>query len=770
MVKKNSWGIKQRVVFLALAPALTIALALTPYFLFLRYGDVDAALLSRGTVLARQLAQAAEYGAFSGNRIELQRLLSAVAGEEDVVAASLHDSAAHLLVGAGAPRLKGDIAALPDGWHGPAGDGGIAAFHAKIYRHPLAFDDPFQPPATEAALPGKLLGSVTLEMSRARLVARKQEILVVTLLATLLVLAAAALLARRLGRDITEPVLALENTVEHLRSGNLDARAPRHPSGTLASLETGFNEMAAALAESQRRSANALADSEAELSRQLRFAQAMFDAQAEAGIGLMIIEQGKIVFANRAIERIFGYGPEEIKSVTSFIALIHPDDRARIMGNHLRRLAGETCENRCDFILMRRNGSEGYADLAMATIATGDHVQMLAVIVDITERKRAETRLAEAHRELLVKKEEAERASQAKSRFLAATSHDLRQPLHALTLFAAELEAMAATPEQQRLSAQIGTAAGAMGELLDALLDVSRLDTGDIVPHRQPMDLAPLLESIAAAHRQSARAKGLRLKLHPTAAWVESDPHLLRRMVSNLIANAVRYTRRGGVLVGVRRCGGDMRIEIWDSGIGIDPAHLPHLFQEFYQVGNPERDAAKGLGLGLAITDHLGRILGHRIGVRSRPGHGSVFSITLPGIVPGEASARKPLPASPSGAHILVVGEDGDASRNLCGLLDSWGYQGVAVTPGAQLESAMDDAPELIILDDCRLDSIPVARIADTPSLLVLLGGDGGAKPDRPLPGQITVAGHLPKPLRPGRLRALLHHLLVEKEDGAAIP
>ncbi|WIM05304.1 MAG: ATP-binding protein [Candidatus Nitricoxidivorans perseverans] len=759
-MKSNSWGIKQRVVFLALAPAVTIALALTPYFLFLRYDDVDTALLSRGAALTRQLAPAAEYGAFSGNRAELQRLLNAVASEEDVAAVSLHDSAGSLLASAGSPRMGGDVTALPDGWHGSAGDGEIAAFHAKIFRQPLTFDDPFQLPATtEAAAPAKLLGSVTLEMSRARLVARKREILLVTLLATLAVLAAAALLARRLGRDITEPVLALENAVEHLRSGNLDARAPRHPSGTLASLETGFNEMAAALAASQRRSANALADSEAELSRQLRFAQAMLDAQAEAGIGLMIVEQGRIVFANQAIGRIFGYGPDEIKSMANFIALIHPDDRARIMGNHLRRLAGETCENRCDFTLMRRNGTEGYADLAMATIAIGDHVQMLAVIVDITERKRAETRLAEAHRELLVKKEEAEHASQAKSRFLAATSHDLRQPLHALSLFAAELEAMAVTPEQQRLSAQIGTAAGAMGELLDALLDVSRLDTGDIVPHRQQVALGPLLESISAAHRQSARAKGLRLRLHPTTAWVESDPHLLRRMVGNLIANAVRYTHHGGVLVGVRRSGGSVRIEVWDSGIGIDAVHLPHLFQEFYQVGNPERDAAKGLGLGLAITDHLGRLLGHKVEVRSRPDHGSVFSITLPGIVPG-VSMEESSPALPAGARVLVVGTDGGASHILCGLLASWGYEAIAVEPGAQMKEAMDTAPDLIILDDCCLDLMPPATCVTgpCPSLILL-----GKKPEAPFPTHIPVAGHLPKPLRPARLRALLHHLLVEK-------
>lgn len=572
--RPTSWSIKQRIVSLSLAPAITIALALIPYFMFLRYGDVDSALTSRGAAMARQLAPAAEYGAFSGNRAELLRLLNAVAAEEDVAAVSLHDPVGNLLTSVGNRRLEGNVAALPDGWQGLVGDGGIEAFHAKIYRYPLAFDDPFQPPAA-ADSSGKLLGSVTLEMSRARLMERKREILIVTLMTTLAVLVAATLIALRLGQR------------------TLDA-------------------------------------------------------------------------------------------------------------------------------------------------------------------------LAEAHENLLARKEEADRANRAKSRFLAATSHDLRQPLHALILFAAEIGVQATTPEQRRLSAQIGTAAGAMGELLDALLDVSRLDTGDIVPHPQPVALEPLLEEVTAAHRESARLKGLRLTLRPTTAWVESDPHLLRRMCSNLVANAVRYTRQGGVLVGVRRSGGDMRIDVWDTGIGIEPDHLPHIFQEFYQVGNPERDAAKGLGLGLAITQHLGRILGHEIRVRTRPGRGSLFSILLPEIIPG-ALAEEPLPAPPSGARIRIASPDADLRRNLCGLLLSWGYQAMADEPGACETPDVD----LVILDGP--ESIPPPAAGPRP-LRVLLG-------DKPAtPAQSPVDGHLQKPPKPAQLRALLHHLLIEREededcgDGALTP
>lgn len=758
-MRLRPWGIKERAIFLALAPATVIALALTVYFVLLRYGDVDAALQNRGHSLVRQLAPAAEYGAFSGNRGELLRLVQAAAREPDVVSIAIYDATGRLLASAGSPSNLVDATALADDRQILAGNGTIEIFHAAINRPLLAFDDPFQS-AENASQADRSLGSVVLELSRANVEARKREILGVTLLATLLVLALATLLARRLVRDITEPVLALEATVARLRSGHYDARAPLHPSGTLVSLETGFNEMAEALAESHHRSASALAHSEAELARQLSFAQTLLDAQSDAGIGLMIIEHGRVVFANHAIEQTFGYNAEEMAAMPTFLAIVHPDDRMRVMHNHLRRLQGDEFNNHYDVAFQRKDGSYGHADLTVATLPTSGHLQILGMVVDITERKEAETRLAEAHRQLLIQKEDAERASEGKSRFLAAASHDLRQPLHALTLFATELAPRLTKPKERRLASQIVTAAGAMAELLDSLLDVSRLDIDALHAQRRSVALGPFLETIADSHRRSAQAKGLRLICRPTQLWADTDPHLLRRMVGNLVSNAVRYTHRGGVLVGVRCRGESLRIEVWDTGIGINADHLPFLFQEFYQVGNPERDSAKGLGLGLSIVERLGQVLDHPVSVRSWEGHGSVFAITVPQAAPALPVQAEPPAGLPFRARVAVCTIDGNSYGDICGLLDAWGYERECGNSEADLQQLLATGPAVLI---CDASLLPQAAhlIADAPlrPLLVALG-----EGEESLPDGFAIDGQLTLPARPARLRALLHHLLLEEE------
>ncbi|MBI4996057.1 MAG: HAMP domain-containing protein [Rhodocyclales bacterium] len=631
-MKNRSWGIQQRAIFLALAPAAVIAVALTAYFLIVRYADVEEALQNRGQALVRQLAPAAEYGAFSGNRADLARLAQAAAREPDVVSVSIYDAAGQLLANAGVSRtLATDVPTSLR--QTPAGNGSVETFQATINQPVQPFDDPFLAMDPSTAQGDKPLGRVVLELSRADLKARKREILGVTLLVTLAVLAAGLLLAHRLGRDIIEPVLALEDAVARIRAGSLDVRIPPHRSGTLVSLETGFNEMATALEASHRRSASALAHSEAELARQLEIAKA--------------------------------------------------------------------------------------------------------------------------------KKEEAERASEAKSRFLAAASHDLRQPLHALTLFATELTSSMTKARDLQLASQIVTAAGAMGELLNALLDVSRLDIAAVQPHRQPVALEPLLEMIADSHHQSARAKGLRLRHRPTALWVDTDPQLLRRMIGNLVANAVRYTNDGGVLIGARRHGERVRIEVWDTGIGIDEAHLPYLFHEFYQVANPERDSAKGLGLGLSIVARLGEILDHPVEVLSKPGRGSVFSVSVPVAAPLAPALSEPPPGLPFRPSVMVRLQDIDRCGEICNLLDAWGYERHCACSNDELARLLDDEPAAVI---CDRDSLPAIAAhlpgRGMPPLLVAIDEAGGSAGEVAIP----VDAHLSLPFRPARLRALLHHLLVEDE------
>ncbi|MBL8492225.1 MAG: hybrid sensor histidine kinase/response regulator, partial [Rhodocyclaceae bacterium] len=376
---------------------------------------------------------------------------------------------------------------------------------------------------------------------------------------------------------------------------------------------------------------------------------------------------------------------------------------------------------------------------------------VLVVAFDSTKRKLDEERLALAHAELREQKEAAERGSLAKSRFLAAASHDLRQPLHALSLFASELEAVA-QPAQRRLVQQLGTAAESMHEMLAALLDISRIDLAGLEPKVLSFPLAPFLEKILAGHIDQARRKNLRIALVPCSVWARSDPRLLERIVANLLSNAIRYTAEGAIAMGVRRAGDNLRLEIWDTGIGMEERHIPLVFQEFYQVANPERDARKGLGLGLSIVDRLAQALAHPIKVRSVPGRGSVFSVELPRALPqSPAPSRASAREAEAHSEVLVVAPADQERSRLCDKLIEWGIHVTAVAnPAEALRTAAGAA--LIICDDSMLDILAAQMSASglPPPPLLVIGNPAGK----------DAATHIVKPVRPAKLRALLQHLL----------
>lgn len=595
-------------------------------------------------------------------------------------------------------------------------------------------------------------------LAAAAAAAKRQEILIVTLLAALSVVALAGAFAWRLVRQVVLPARRIEVAMNMIRSGNYGIRLPGR--GAQAELELAINGLALSLTKARQQAATDLAAQQAELLHKLEVAQAMLDAQARSGVGLAIVEYGRIVFANTAVERMSGYSLSELQAMSHFVQLAHPDDRERIMLNHFKGLAGKEGDDRYDFVLFRRDGSLRNVQFAQTSIASRDGPRMLVILLDITDRKQTEAQLAEAHRQLMQRTEEAERTSLAKSRFLVAASHDLRQPLHALSLFAAEFETTAATPDQKRLAGQIGAATGAMGELLDALLEVSRLDTADIRPQRQRHALGPLLESVVEAQRGSAEAKGLSIACVATQAWTESDPQLLRRLLGNLISNAVRYTHTGGIVVGARREGDGLRIEVWDSGIGIEAMQLPLVFQEFYQVANRERDAGKGLGLGLAIVDRIARLLGHRLQVRSTPQRGTVFGLSIPRVAATPLEHIAPAPAGPvNPVRILVAGGVVTEVESLGNLIESWGYRVLRANDEGQLRKHMAAMPDVVVCDESLIKGL-VHSLAGRPRRpQAVLVGD---MEETELPGSFVLDGRLAKPIKPGRLRALLHHLVDE--------
>ncbi|MEW6590366.1 MAG: ATP-binding protein [Pseudomonadota bacterium] len=388
-----------------------------------------------------------------------------------------------------------------------------------------------------------------------------------------------------------------------------------------------------------------------------------------------------------------------------------------------------------------------------------------------TQRNELEARVREATADLAAKKDMAERANVAKSRFFAAASHDLRQPLHALSLFVAALKARNQQPETQTLIDNIEASTAAMELLFNALLDISRLDAGTIEAHPVHFPLQKLMQDLEHQFKALAEEKGLRLRFRPCNATLYSDPLLIERILANLVANAIRYTDDGGVLIGCRRRGHLLRISVIDTGRGIPADQQESVFQEFVQLHNPARDRSKGLGLGLAIVSRLGRLLGHRVDLRSRPHHGSAFSIDVPlGDARLIAPPAPPAPPVhlPADALVLLVDDESAILRGMAELFDHWGIDLVTARSASEAEhwlAGLDRAPDVIV-SDYRLpdDTDGLAVIErlrqrygrDVPAILI----SGDTAPDTIL--RITRAGipMLHKPLRPAKLRALLTHLI----------
>ena len=397
-------------------------------------------------------------------------------------------------------------------------------------------------------------------------------------------------------------------------------------------------------------------------------------------------------------------------------------------------------------------------------------------------RQDLEQRIAVATLELREKKEEAETATLAKSRFLAAASHDLRQPTHALGMFVARLSQLPHDAETRNLIGNLEASVRALQDLLDALLDISRLDAQAVQVQLRPFALADVFEQLRVGLTPTAFEKGLRLRVRPTDVWVESDPGLLHRILLNLMVNAVRYTREGGVLLACRLAdnGQLARIEVWDSGIGIALEDHQAIFKEFFQVGNTERDRNKGLGLGLNIVERTAHLLGYRLQLRSTLGLGNRFSIEVPLAPPGAArDVPNPLDAKTfddlAGLLVLVIEDDALAREALVSLLVSWGVVvGVAEDLSSALWQLQNGLVPDVIVSDYRLrdgengiETVRQLRVAvGKPIPACLMSGDT----DPNLMQSAKEAGLtlLHKPVRPAKLRSLIRRLAVQGQvDGS---
>ncbi len=420
----------------------------------------------------------------------------------------------------------------------------------------------------------------------------------------------------------------------------------------------------------------------------------------------------------------------------------------------------------------------GQGDLGhRISIRTGDDFEALG-----EQFNRMATQLQESYATLEHKVDERTRelalANLAKSRFLAAASHDLRQPLHALGLFVSQLRTHVGTPEGGRLVERVDAAISAMNELFNALLDISKLDAGVLTPQRSGFPIERLLQRIETTFAGTAEESGLSFKVVPSGAWVSSDFLLLERIVLNLVSNAVRYTGDGGVLIGCRRRGDNLRIEVYDTGPGIADDQQRDIFAEFYQIGASDRRAHGGLGLGLAIVERLCRLLDHPVELTSALGRGSRFAVTVP-LAAAHSSAVEHAPAPAldvvSSKLIVVIDDDALVLEGMGGLLRSWGCRVVAASSAdaalAEL-AARGERPDLAISDYRLADGYTgiavIERIRDAygrtiPAFLI----SGDTAPARLQEARAGGYHLLHKPVPPIALRAMLTQLLKKHEAAA---
>ena len=388
--------------------------------------------------------------------------------------------------------------------------------------------------------------------------------------------------------------------------------------------------------------------------------------------------------------------------------------------------------------------------------------------IELMEKLRLETSIAQQARV------EAEQANTSKSKFLAAASHDLRQPIHAQGLFLDILSRSGLNPQQQQSLDCAIAASQASAEMLNTMLDFSRIEAGVVQPHVVSFRLQPLLNKIEREFARQADAKGLVYLSRETVLGADSDPALIELILRNLVSNAIRYTDAGGLLVACRKQHGQVLLEVWDTGIGIKAEHQREVFREFHQMGNPERDRRKGLGLGLSIVEGLARTLGHPLLLSSKPGRGSMFRLSLPlatGVCVNSTVVLAQRKEQLRNVRVLVVDDDEAVRTGTLHLLRDWGCVAEAAESIEEaLVLAGKHVPEVVISDyrlreqRTGLQAIAALRSVLGQSLPALLI-TGDTAPDRlreALSGDIPL---LHKPVSANQLYLALVTVLLKSDE-----
>lgn len=636
----NKQTIEKQALSVVLIPILILGVVLESYFIYTRSEDLNRSMLERSKLIAHQLASSSEYAVFSGNRGLLRQQVEMASAQQDVHSIVVLDASGKYLIGSGISRdeaavfeamsKRGELPALTESRRD-------LTLYQPILASQIELDDSSAKPSEGM---NKSLGGIVLVVSKQQLNNEKLQMFMLNLLLSILVLGFSIVVAMRVARRITLPIMDMLGAVRNIGKGRVHASIGETRVQELDELARGINEMAEQLQE---------------------------------------------------------------------------------------------------------------------------------------QRETLQQRIEESTQELRVKKEEAEKANFDKTRFLAAASHDLRQPMHALGLFMGELHNRINTPEQRLIVNKVEESVEAMSGLLDSLLDISKLDAGVVVPQEQHISMSLMLKRLAEDFSSIAEKKHVTLRVHAIDAHVMSDPVLLERILINLLSNAVRYVHaQGAVMLACRRRGDHLRIEVRDNGPGIPLDEQQNIFREFVQLSNQARDRSKGLGLGLAIVDRLSKLLKYPLYLRSAPNKGSTFAIEIPRVpdvqelladaAPAQATVRN-VQVEFAGLRVLVVDDDALVRNGTAGLLASWGsYVEVAENLSEATHKISDSDFDLIVCD-YRLPDGNGLELAESLSkyvqgkpAFILISGD--TSPD--ILQQVVEMGHhlMHKPVRPAKLRSMMSFVL----------
>ena len=393
---------------------------------------------------------------------------------------------------------------------------------------------------------------------------------------------------------------------------------------------------------------------------------------------------------------ILGFGSKDVVSGSEMLGRVHPEDRPHVTAC----LRGISPDKPSYDVTFRYQRGDGASEVWLEQVATaqfgtdGLPVCIRGLTTDITERKRFEEEISRAQKL-------AERADRAKSTFLAAASHDLRQPLQTLSSLHATLEQQNLDDERQEIVAGIGRSIETMSSMLSSLLDINRLETGNLCPSKTDFAVSELFTSVATDLLRPLKEKGLQWRVVPSALVVHSDKRMLEEMIRNLLSNAIRYTDRGKILLGCRRANDRIRIEVWDTGIGIPGDRLPHIFDEYYC------DAERGgFGLGLAIVRRLGQILDHGVEVRSTPGKGTGVSVEVPrgraDVAASEPVVTVDVDGEPFRGTVLIIEDEKSVRTALTRMLKARGIDAIGVptvSDAVTMFRQKGSCPDLVLCD-----------------------------------------------------------------------